>query len=74
VDDGWLHQANARSNVTALAKIRVLVDGTRDEARDLCDFFGIIAKDKGEAGGKGGGRLHGWKCKLANVVTVGALA
>lgn len=55
MDDGRFHQANARSNVTALAEVRVLIDGTGNQARDLGNFLGIVAEDKGEACGKGGG-------------------
>ena len=43
--------------LSTLAKVRVLINGTRDQARDRLDFFLVRAEDVREAGGKRGGGL-----------------
>lgn len=58
----------AGCDVAALSKIGVLVDGTGDEAGDFCYFLRFRAEDEGKTSGEGGGRLHGRKGKLGNVV------
>ena len=70
VDDGWFDETDSGRVVPALPEIRVLVDGAGDQTRDFDDFFGIGAEDEGEARGKGGGGLRGWKGKFGDIVAV----
>jgi len=70
VDNGWFDETNSRGVIAALPKIRVLVDGAGDQTGNFGDFLGIGAEDEGEAGGEGGGGLHGWESELGNVVAV----
>lgn len=68
VDDGGLDEFHAGRDVAALSEVGVLVDGAGDEAGDFGDFFGVVAEDEGEAGGEGGGGLHGGEGEFGNVV------
>lgn len=58
----------AGCDVAALSEIRVLVDGTGDEAGDFGYFLGFRAEDEGKTGGEGARRLHCRKGKFGNVV------
>jgi len=40
----WFRQLDARGIVTALAEIRILVNGTGDKTGDFSDLFGVGAK------------------------------
>ena len=71
MDEGRFEVGEARGVVTALAEVRVLVDGAGDQAGDFGCEFGIGAEDEGEGGREGGGGLHGWEGEFGDVVGVG---
>ena len=66
VQQGRLRVSQLLRDVTRQAEIGILVDRTRDEARNV----GFGAKDLWEGVGKGRRRLDGTKVNLADVVTL----
>lgn len=66
VDQGRLGILELVGNITRQAEVRILVNGARDQARNV----GTIAKDGGEGVRERGGGLDRHKVRLADVIAV----
>ena len=65
-----LDKLHAGRDIPALSEVGVLIYGARDKAGDCGNFFDVMAEDEGEAGCKGGGRLHGGEGEFGNIVAM----